>query len=70
MMRTAWDYFTLLVIYLVLRTRWVYFHLHPHYQKFYASDKEAHFINKYTGELVSDIIMELTNGEKLRWWFQ
>jgi len=64
-LRSGWDWFMVGVIYLVLRVRWIYFHLHPNWNKFWMTEKEAHFIHKYTGELVSDVRMHLTNGKIL-----
>jgi hypothetical protein len=36
-----------------LKIRWGYFHINPRYAKFYM-DKEPHFQNLKTGEVVSD----------------
>jgi len=57
-----WDFFIVALLYLLLRTRWLYFHLHPNYIKFFISDSESHFQHKINGRLHSNIRIELKNG--------
>ncbi len=57
-----WDFFMIALFYLLLRTRWIYFHLHPNYIKFYMSESESYFQHKNNGRLHSDIRIELKNG--------
>lgn len=60
-----WDWFMVFVCYVVLRTRWTYFHVHPNYIKFKMTDTEIHFQHKLTGQIHSDIRIELKNGWRL-----
>jgi hypothetical protein len=61
----VWDWFMVGVVYLVLRLRWAYFHIHPSYMKFRMTETENHFQHKSTGRIHSDVIIELKNGRKL-----
>jgi hypothetical protein len=67
-LKSWFDWFMVFVLYVVLRSRWIYFHINPRYQKFKMSEKESHFIHDVYGTLHSDIIIELKNGKSIRWW--
>ena len=45
-----------LLVTLLLRTRWAYFHIHPGYTKFYMDEArtEAHFFHAKTNSIHSD----------------
>jgi hypothetical protein len=42
------------IIMTMVIVRWVYFHIHPHYNKFRMSNDEYHFIHAKTGQLFSN----------------
>ena len=46
------------VIMFLVKVRWAYFHIHPHYNKFYMDSEinEAHFLNIKTGSLHSNLV--------------
>lgn len=43
-----------LMIKLLLKVRWLYFHVNPFYKKFYMSADEAHFWNSRTNTIHSN----------------
>lgn len=43
-----------LLIKLLLKARWLYFHLNPRYAKFYVTEDEAHFQHTPTGTIHSN----------------
>lgn len=42
-----WIYIVLITI--LLKVRWAWFHINPRYIKFYVTDDEAHFQDQQTG---------------------
>jgi hypothetical protein len=46
------------LIMFVVKLRWLYFHLHPHYQKFYmdSGKTEAHFWHSKTNTIHSNLV--------------
>lgn len=64
-LRSFFDWVVVYTLYVFLRIRWIYFHIHPNYIKFYMDEKEAHFQNTKTGEVHSNITIHLVDGRTL-----
>lgn len=67
-LKSMFDWLTIGVLYIVLRARWIYLHVHPRYKKFHVTGEESHFIHEKHGSLHSDIIINLNSGKSVRWW--
>lgn len=42
----------------ILKLRWMYFHIHPHYLKFHMGGGEYHFQNLKTGNIHSQWVIK------------
>ena len=43
------------IIMIIVKLRWIYFHLSPMYVKFYMTPEEAHFQHRKDGSIHSNI---------------
>ena len=43
------------IIMLLVKLRWLYFHLNPMYVKFYVANDEAHFQHRKAGSIHSNL---------------